>query len=33
VEYVAKEIRLDPQMMKVKRIGRPKKTEIAHKPV
>ena len=32
VEYVAKEIRLDPEMMKVKRIGRPRKTETAHKP-
>jgi general secretion pathway protein A len=32
VEYVAKEIRLDPALMKVKRIGRPKKTETAHKP-
>ena len=32
VEYVAKEIRLNPELMKVKRIGRPKKTEIAQKP-
>ena len=32
VEYVAKEIRLDPEMMKVKRIGRPRKAETTHKP-
>jgi hypothetical protein len=32
VEYVAQEIRLDPALMKVKRIGRPKKTETAQKP-
>jgi type II secretory pathway predicted ATPase ExeA len=32
VEYVANEIRLNPALMKVKRIGRPKKTETAHKP-